>query len=376
MKRPDALVITRNLPPLVGGMERLIWHIIDELNQKYQIHVIGPEGCRKNLPIGVEGFEVPLSPLVRFLASTQFSAIRFALKNRPQIVFAGSGLTAPIVWLIGLIFNAQRYVYLHGLDLEVNHPFYRMIWLPFFRWFDGVMVNSSFTKQLAIKVGIPEKRIHILNPGVALPNIRNARNKRKAFRVRNDLGNSPVLLYVGRITTRKGFVVFLKKILPKIVEQVPDVKLLVIGDEPKYALQHRTGEQQRALNALANNNLGSIVSFMSGVDDSVLTEAYFASDALVFPVQELPYDHEGFGMVALEAAAHGLSTIAFASGGVSDAVADGVSGTLVSAGDHGAFTQAVVHQLNNRSSQSVDKAYKFASKFAWPLFGKKLRSLC
>ncbi len=29
MNKPHILIITRNLPPLVGGMERLNWHMAD-----------------------------------------------------------------------------------------------------------------------------------------------------------------------------------------------------------------------------------------------------------------------------------------------------------------------------------------------------------
>jgi len=29
----SVLVVTRNLPPLIGGMERLIWHLVDELRK-------------------------------------------------------------------------------------------------------------------------------------------------------------------------------------------------------------------------------------------------------------------------------------------------------------------------------------------------------
>jgi hypothetical protein len=60
---PNALVITRNLPPLVGGMERLVWHIVDELSREYRVHVIGPAGCGAYLPRGVTVNEVPLKPL-------------------------------------------------------------------------------------------------------------------------------------------------------------------------------------------------------------------------------------------------------------------------------------------------------------------------
>jgi hypothetical protein len=34
------LFITRNLPPLIGGMERLNWHIIDELSKDYDVLLI------------------------------------------------------------------------------------------------------------------------------------------------------------------------------------------------------------------------------------------------------------------------------------------------------------------------------------------------
>ena len=43
-KRARILHITRNLPPLVGGMERLNWHIADELSRRAQVQVIGPQG--------------------------------------------------------------------------------------------------------------------------------------------------------------------------------------------------------------------------------------------------------------------------------------------------------------------------------------------
>jgi phosphatidylinositol alpha-1,6-mannosyltransferase len=38
MTRPCILLITRNLPPLVGGMERLNWHMADELAKHAKLH--------------------------------------------------------------------------------------------------------------------------------------------------------------------------------------------------------------------------------------------------------------------------------------------------------------------------------------------------
>ena len=43
-KRQKILIITRNLPHLVGGMERLNWHMADELSKYTDVRVIGPSG--------------------------------------------------------------------------------------------------------------------------------------------------------------------------------------------------------------------------------------------------------------------------------------------------------------------------------------------
>jgi phosphatidylinositol alpha-1,6-mannosyltransferase len=373
---PNALIITRNLPPLVGGMERLVWHIVDELSQEYRVHVIGPAGCGDYLPRGVTVNEVPLKPFFLYLLHTKVAALWQALRRRPHLVLAGSGLTAPFAWIVARLFGANCVVYLHGLDIEARHPLYRLFWRPFFRYCDRVLVNSHFTQQLAYGAGISHESTTILHPGVELPDMRDAARQRTEFRNRHDLKDSPVMLYVGRITARKGFAVFAGEILPRIIEGQPDAKLLLIGDEPEYALKHRGGERQRAMDALAANHLSNRLIILTGADDNTLRSAYFASDVLVFPVQERLHDHEGFGMVAIEAAAHGLPTVAFAVGGVTDAIADNVSGKLIAADDNNAFSQAVIDLLNNASSEGMEDITTFAARFAWSLFGQRLRFLC
>ena len=47
MSRRSALVVTRNFPPLTGGMERLMKHSTDALARDYELTIIGPSGCGK-----------------------------------------------------------------------------------------------------------------------------------------------------------------------------------------------------------------------------------------------------------------------------------------------------------------------------------------
>jgi phosphatidylinositol alpha-1,6-mannosyltransferase len=63
--------------------------------------------------------------------------------------------------------------------------------------------------------------------------------------------------------------------------------------------------------------------------------------------------------------------VAYATGGVVDAVAEGVSGRLVAAGNHAGFSAAVLDLLKN--SIGGEPPRRFAAGFAWKEFGTLLR---
>jgi len=376
MNKPSVLVVTRNLPPLVGGMERLIWHVVDTLRSHYTVHVVGPLGCRFSLSADVHVVEVGAKSVLLFLLKATLAALWSAIRHRPVIVFAGSGLLAPVVWPIARITKSRCAVYLHGLDIQVAHTVYQTFWVPFFRYFDCVLVNSRFTKKLALGVGVVPDRIKIVHPGVELPNFADAAVRSQSFRSRHNLGQRPILLFVGRITERKGLACFVEHIFPFISLEVPDVVLLVLGGSPVDALQGGKNAIQRVETILKENGLGKRTIFLGQCSDQELGDAYFSANILVFPVQESEFDIEGFGMVALEAAAHGLPTVAFAVGGVPDAVSNGCSGKLIPPGCNMSFVQAVVELLHeNAGVEKVVRCRRFAQEFEWGKFGQKITRL-
>ncbi|MBU0499968.1 MAG: glycosyltransferase family 4 protein [Gammaproteobacteria bacterium] len=372
------LIITRNLPPLVGGMERLIWHCIDSLRQWSQVHVIGPEGCRAYLPAGVSSTTILIRPLLRFILAAASASLRMVFRFRPDWIFAGSGLTAPFALLCARLIGAKAVVYLHGLDVEASNSVYQILWAGTFRYFDKVLVNSAFTRSLAEGVGVRPDRITMLHPGVALPDFSQADTIRAAFRQRHSLGDGPLMVFVGRITERKGLASFVEHVMPHIIRCVPNAKLCVIGDEPRLAVHRSTGQMRRIESALKDSGLAQHIHFLGerGFDDPELSEAYFAADVHIFPVQRRDHDNEGFGMVAIEAAAHGLPTVAYAVGGVTDAIAEGVSGHLVPPGDLDGFAAKVVSLLlSPPSSEYRNGCRTFASGFAWPGFADRLQEV-
>jgi phosphatidylinositol alpha-1,6-mannosyltransferase len=369
------LIVTRNLPPLVGGMERLNWHMIDELRRHAEVRVIGPSGAAKHAPQNVEIHEAPLKPLSYFLLKALWLALRQARQWHPDVVLAGSGLTAPIAWLAARCSGAKAIVYLHGLDVVAPNRLYQWLWLPFIRRCDMVLVNSANTAQLAVSRRVQFARLHVLHPGTEMPMLEPTTGL--AFRQQFDLGERPLLLSVGRLTQRKGLAEFVTRALPIILVSHPDALLVVIGEEAIDALHSRAGsERERILASARSAGTDKCLRFLGRCDEATLGAAYQACDIHIFPVLTLPGDVEGFGMVALEAAAHGLPTVAFAVGGVPDAVQNGFTGTLVQPGDYAALGDAVTHQLTRaRDTASIAACREFAAGKAWPVFGQHLRDL-
>jgi phosphatidylinositol alpha-1,6-mannosyltransferase len=368
-----ALVITRNFPPLVGGMERLNQHLLRELAPDWRPALCGPDGCREFIAADVPVAEHAIRPLAIFLARSLIAALRFAIRLRPEFVVGGSGLVAPLVWIAARAIRARAVIYAHGLDLVAPSRVYQALWLPFIRAANLVLVNSANTRRLAIERGVGAERIVILHPGTDLH--APIAGAREAFRHRHAWGDRPVLLSVGRFTRRKGLAEFVSEAFPAIVATQPEALLLVIGEEASDALHGSgRGERERILAAAERAGIASQVVFLGRCSEEELQLAYHAADCHVFPVLDLPGDVEGFGMVALEAAAHGLSTVAFAVGGVPDAVVDGQTGRLVRSGDYRAFADATLEVLAGRGDANSQACRAFAADKAWPEFGRRLRA--
>jgi len=125
----------------------------------------------------------------------------------------------------------------------------------------------------------------------------------------------PHVLFAGRLSPEKGILQFLEA-----SEGLPRV---IAGDGP---LRKRVPE---ARGMVARGELGS----------------YYEHAAVV----AVPSLREGFGMVCLEAMAHGRPVVASATGGLLDLVEDGTTGLLVRPGDVPALRAAIERLLGDEA---------------------------
>jgi phosphatidyl-myo-inositol dimannoside synthase len=365
------LLVTRNLPPLVGGMENLLLHCAKTLGSEYSLTLIGPRGCSAYLDKSIEVHEVP-SSLVGFLLLAPVYAMWCVVRRQFGVVFGGSGLAAPVCWLVGKLCRATTCCYVHGLDVVVDNWLYQTVFVRCLRRLDFIIVNSSNTRRLCVEAGIEPERVTIIHPGCDIPVEVDRVGAREAFRTEYDLESSFLMLFVGRVAPRKGLLAFMRNAFPELLRRCPDAVLLIAGDSPDESLAHRGDELAKVAQEVETNGWRDRVRFLGKVDDDALSRCYAAADCLLFPLVPVAGDVEGFGMVAIEAAAHGTPTVAFAEGGVGDAVRNGVSGRLVSPGDYGAMIEALLSVAYGDDPPSQCREH--AMRFGWDVFDKKFIS--
>ncbi|MEX2516569.1 MAG: glycosyltransferase family 4 protein [Gammaproteobacteria bacterium] len=371
MSSGRVLVITRNYPPLTGGIEKLSCKLLTYLGQHADCVLTGPAGAKEYSPDGVDVYECASANVGLFLLHGLINSFRAASAFKPDIIIAMSGVVAPLARLAARRANCRYAVLVHGLDIVANSAIYKKCFVPSICSADLVIANSANTRRLAVEHGVDPDRIDIVNPGVDLV---GKIDHEPLFRIKHGLGDRPVILFVGRLIPRKGLVEFIRQALPLVIDNIPDAVFVISGSEPGQALLHKTGVLTEIRAAVSALELENNIIYTGALDDAHVVAAYQEADVFVFPVTKVHGDVEGFGMVALEAAANGLPVVAFDTDGVPDAVADGVSGYLIKPGDYVAMAARICELLqqdkNDRSMQ--DSCRLFAENFSWDKYGMRI----
>jgi len=223
-----------------------------------------------------------------------------------------------------------------------------------------ICVNSYTAKLVKEFLGKNyENKITVVNPGInSKLRIKNEKLRMKLFNKYN-LEDKVVLLTVGRLVKRKGVDMVLES-LPHVIKKIPNLIYIIIGKGSQLSMIN----EQCSILKLNNN-----VIVITDADDEEKNAWYNLADIFIMPARNINNnDFEGFGIVYLEANMHRLPVIAGNSGGVRDAVVDGINGLLVNPKDINDIQNAIIKLAQDKDLRQKlgEQGYKRAIKnFNW-----------
>ncbi|MEO0077374.1 MAG: glycosyltransferase family 4 protein [candidate division WOR-3 bacterium] len=208
-------------------------------------------------------------------------------------------------------------------------------------------IAISARSRLAVEAYVPGD-YRIIPCGVDL---KRFRPKYGPVQERTDGGHT--LLFVGRLDRRKGLGVLLSA-MPRVLEQVPDARLVVVGAGPT---------ERAARRFVIGAGLESFVTFAGRVGPDELPGYYSSCDVYCSPA----IGGETFGIVLLEAMASGAPVVASNIPGYDEVIADGVDGLMFPAGDVEALSEVLARILldGGLRRQLAEAGLRKSSQFAW-----------
>jgi glycosyltransferase involved in cell wall biosynthesis len=216
----------------------------------------------------------------------------------------------------------------HGHDItkHENAPAGHSISRRFFDRVDGVIAVSDFIAEQALARGCPENKLIQHYIGIDLDKFSQPRQE----------SAQPSLLFVGRLVEKKGCT-YLLQAMERLKTRFPELVLTIIG-----AGNLDTELQQEAAERDIN------VVFAGTASAAEIRQQLSRSWLFVAPsITARSGDAEGLGMVFLEAQALQTPVVSFRSGGLVEAVEDGVTALLSEEKDVAGLAHNIASLLEN-----------------------------
>ena len=318
-------LITHEFYPTRGGIATFTEEIAKAgVSLGYDVEVwaqCAPPDVEKDWPFrlrrlslkGTHGLRCQLRLAQQLVANRR--RLRYATVYLPE---PGPMLTMMLLQFFHAFRPRRLVLTFHGSEILrfARNPFRRWLGRRLIRRADRISTLSRYTQALLLRHFPESEGKAFLTPGAVRSDfaVVSSSERRGAGKV--------VVLTVGRLHPRKGQAYTLEALqaLPASVRS--RVEYWIVGGQSK-------GNYEEALRARARRFPDLAVRFLGALPDDELAKVYDCAD--IFAMTSVPHGHsvEGFGLVYLEAAAHGLPIVAHDIGGVSEAVVNDQTGLLV-----------------------------------------------
>ncbi len=227
-------------------------------------------------------------------------------------------------------------------------------------------VNSNATKEAVIGVA-NISNIDIVPMGVDLSAFSPSKRD-DSIRKKNGISGE-FIFTVGRMAEKKGFRYPIDA-MPRVLEKLPNAKLVLIGDGP---------ERQRLEKQAEGLGLEKSVIFAGKATHKELERWYPTADVFVLPsIVTKEGDTEGLGVVFLEAIASGTPIIGSDVGGIPDIIRHNDTGLLVPQKDAEALAGAIVKVLTDKTlnKKLAKNAMGFVKeRFTWDIVADRFAEM-
>jgi phosphatidyl-myo-inositol dimannoside synthase len=356
------LLIAENWPPRVGGIEKYLTNISQQLQHLpgIDVSVIAPNvRNEKKLPITSRpptgdrpaGLASQLSvtrkrffwPLIRPKWLPLFIFIyRLVKRENVEVVLCGKALFEGLAgYYLKKHAGIPYVVFTYAMEIEewASQPATRRKLERVLRQADRVICINEVTRKKLLNLGVTEERLKKIYPGVEEHFFKPPENLRvlKKYNVAR-----PYILTVARLIPRKGLDDLIEAFAH--IDQVtyPDVQLVIVG----------AGYDRERLKKIAEREFIRPL-FLGNVPDEDLAALYAQAELFALTPKAVAGDIEGFGIVYLEAGAAGIPVIGTRTGGVPEAIVHQKTGLLVEAGNRESIKNALERLLSNHQEAAA-----------------------
>jgi phosphatidylinositol alpha-1,6-mannosyltransferase len=357
MDAPRILVATQNFPPDLGGIETLLGGFAAELARAgFRVEVFadrirggGAELAGPGFALGRSGGPRPLRRLLKRLRIARRIAAappRAIICDSWKSIEALPDTDVPILVLA------------HGMEYPAAPSSAKAARIrAALARAAAVAPNSAWTARLVQPYLTPRTRCVTVGLPIAPQQDPAEAALAEARRIAGGAG--PVLLTLARLEPRKGIDMVIRAI-PELSRRHPGLRYVVAG----------SGQDGERLGALAAQlGVADRVQLVGRVDDGMKAALFRAAGLFVMPARREGDSVEGFGLVYLEAAWHGLASLAGEEGGAADAVEAGRTGSLCDGSDPAAVEAAIASLLADPArlkEMGEAAAARVRADFAWP----------
>lgn len=249
----------------------------------------------------------------------------------PILIHAHFGICGALALPLAKQLNIPLITTFYGIDITMKDKLARKASLShrvYFRRQQSLKLQSKviiaiskFIERKLIEKGFPSDKIVINYIGVDT----------KIFQPILDISRQPIVLFVGRLTEKKGCK-YLIEAMSKVQTIMPGIELVVIGD----------GVLRSSLESLAKSSLKRYRFLGIQPPEAVRN---WMNKAMVFSVPSVTAasgDAEGLGVVFAEAQAMGLPVVSSTNGGIPEVVAHGETGFLAAEKDWESLSQYIM----------------------------------